>query len=179
MFLSFFLDGWSDRAERWVNARFWRCWQRADGPTRVTDLPNASRTYRGNKTSVPNARGRTVNLLSSDEFVFEEKRLVMAESSLPFRLTFEQHHVNVILPLGCVRSHEYKREQFWLWSFASQEPRLDRSWCSVWMCSSFDIGANHVYFTHARSRLACDSLRSKNARGWSQSKTTATENPNY
>ena len=26
-------------------------------PTRVTDLPNASRTYRGNKTSVPNARG--------------------------------------------------------------------------------------------------------------------------
>ena len=25
MFLSFSLDGWSDRAVRWVNARFWRC----------------------------------------------------------------------------------------------------------------------------------------------------------
>ena len=25
MFLSFSLDGWSDRAVRWVKARFWRC----------------------------------------------------------------------------------------------------------------------------------------------------------
>ena len=37
MSLSFSVDGWSDRAERWVKARFWRCWQRAVGPTRVTD----------------------------------------------------------------------------------------------------------------------------------------------
>ena len=51
-------------------------------------------TYRGNKTSVPNARGRTVNLLSSDELDFEEKRRVMAESSLPFLLALEQHRVN-------------------------------------------------------------------------------------
>ena len=30
MFLSFSLDGWSDRAERWVKARFWR-WLTASG----------------------------------------------------------------------------------------------------------------------------------------------------
>ena len=74
-------------------------------------------------------------------------------------------------------SQECKREQFLLSSLTPQELRLDRSWCSVWMCSSFDIGANHVHSTRSRSRLACDSLRSKNARGWSQSKTNSHGQP--
>ena len=39
MFLSFSLDGWSVPRRALGNARFWRCWQRADGPTRVTDQP--------------------------------------------------------------------------------------------------------------------------------------------
>ena len=48
MFLSFSLDGWSVPRRALGNARFWRCWQRADGPTRVTDQPQCwDRTYRG------------------------------------------------------------------------------------------------------------------------------------
>ena len=39
MFLSFFLDGWSVPRRALGNVRFWRCRQRADGPTRVTDQP--------------------------------------------------------------------------------------------------------------------------------------------
>ena len=39
MFLSFSVDGWSVPRRTLGNARFWRCQQRADGPTRVTDQP--------------------------------------------------------------------------------------------------------------------------------------------
>ena len=95
MFLSFFLDGWSDRAVRWVMRGFDAAdSERTVRPESPTSPQWCDRTYRENKTSVPNARGRTVNPLSSDELDSEEMRRVMAESSLPFLLALEQHRVN-------------------------------------------------------------------------------------
>ena len=62
MFLSFSLDGWSDRAERWVKARFWR-WLTASGRSdqshRLAPMLRSGPTAE-DKTSVPNARGRIV-----------------------------------------------------------------------------------------------------------------------
>ena len=117
MFRSFFLDGWSDRAVRWVNVRFFDAAdsERSARPESPTS-PNAwIGTYRENKTSVPNARGRIVNPLSSDELDSEEKRRVTVASSLHLLLTPEQHRVEDILcVLGLLGIPQYKRQQFLL-----------------------------------------------------------------
>ena len=61
MFLSFSLDGWSDRAERWVMRGFDAAdSERSVRPESPTSPNGVIGTYRGNKTSVPNARGRIV-----------------------------------------------------------------------------------------------------------------------
>ena len=116
MFLSFYLDGWSVPRRALGNVRFWRCRQRADGPTRVTDQPPMLRSDLPRKQNLRTQCSREdcdQGISPSVESDPEEMRRVTVESSLHF-----MSHLNSIVSMTstvcwvCFEASGAIRQQF-------------------------------------------------------------------
>ena len=100
-------------------------------------------------------------------------RRVTFESSLHFLFTLEQHRVNDILSVWTCFEVSSANDNNPC-SEASHHGKNRSDSCDVLCERAFSflkkkIGANHVHSTSSRPRPACDTFRSKNARGWSPS----------
>ena len=98
MFRSFFLDGWSDRAVRWENARFLTLLTasgRPDQSHRLAPMLGSGPTAKTKNLCTQCSREDCEQgIIPTDVPDPEEMRRVMAESSLPSLLALEQHCVN-------------------------------------------------------------------------------------
>ena len=93
--------------------------ERSVRPESPTSPNGVIGTYRGNKTSVPNARGRTVNPLSSDELDSEEMRRVTVESSL----------------ISCLRLNSIVSMTRHAACSEASSANYNNSWCSLSPCT--------------------------------------------
>ena len=144
MFLSFYLDGWSVPRRTLGNARFWRCWQRADGPTRVTDQPQCwDRTYREKPPYPMLAAGLWSRHISIGRIWPWVNEACDGWKQSAFPVTLEQHRVNnIYCVLGLLRSQQCKRQP--------RELRLDSR--NVLCERARFVGAKHVQTTTCSAR---------------------------